>query len=183
MHIEVHVHGTVSLRNGATQPEVEQALRPWLDYVDIDGLADARSAIQDEPGIVFDRRRRALEICWTGYVGRNFQNALDAAFQLLGPYSEEAVAVEVSFYHEDGQDEHGWAFIGPTAEAIQEIQRRRLIDDVAAVLGRHFGDSEIGEVSALLNQLFTRRGTSTMTDAERDQPRTVRVPGGKRHLH
>ena len=57
MHTEVHVHGTVSLRNGVTQPEVEQALRPWLDYVDIDGLSDARSAIQDEPGIVFDRRR------------------------------------------------------------------------------------------------------------------------------
>jgi hypothetical protein len=85
MHTEVHVHGTVSLRNGVTQPEVEQALRSWLDYVDIDGLSDARSAIQDEPGIVFDRRRRVVEICWTGYVGRNFQNALDAAFQLLGP--------------------------------------------------------------------------------------------------
>jgi uncharacterized protein DUF6806 len=180
MHTEVHVHGTVSLRNGVTQPEVEQALRPWLDYVDIDGLADARSAIQDEPGIVFDRRRRAVEICWTGYVGRNFQNALDAAFQLLGPYSEEAAAVEVSYYHEDGQDEHGWAFVGPTAEAIQEMQRRRLVDDVAAVLARHFGDAEIGEVSALLNQLFARRGPGA--DAEREQPRSVRVPG-KRHLH
>jgi len=182
MHTEVHVHGTVSLRNGVTQPEVEQALRPWLDYVDVDGLADARSAIQDEPGIVFDRRRRALEICWTGYVGRNFQNALDAAFQLLGPYSEEAVAVEVSYYPEDGQDEHDWAFVGPTAESIQEMQRRRLIDDVSAVLARQFGDAEIEEVSALLNQLFARRGSSPVADAEREQPRSVRVPG-KRHLH
>jgi hypothetical protein len=182
MHTEVHVHGTVSLRNGVTQPEVEQALRPWLDYVDVDGLADARSAIQDEPGLVFDRRRRAVEICWTGYVGRNFQNALDAAFQLLGPYTEEAAAVEVSYYHEDGQDEHGWVFVGPTADAIQEMQRRRLIDDVSAVLARHFGDAEIGEVSALLGQLFARRGPGPATDAEREQPRTVRVPG-KRHLH
>jgi uncharacterized protein DUF6806 len=182
MHTEVHVHGTVSLRNGVNQPEIEQALRPWLDYVDVDGLADARSAIQDEPGIVFDRRRRALEICWTGYVGRNFQNALDAAFQGLGPYSEEAVAVEVSYYHEDGQDEHGWVFVGPTDEAIHDMQRRRLVDDVSLLLGRHFGDAEIGEVSALLNQLFARRAASPNPGAERDQPRTVRVPG-KRHLH
>jgi hypothetical protein len=183
MHTEVHVHGTVSLRNGVTQPEVEQALRPWFDYVDVDGLVDARSAIQDEPGIVFDRRRRAVEICWTGYVGRNFQNSLEAAFQLLSPYSEEAAAVEVSFYHEDGQDEHGWVFVGPTPESIQEMQRRRLIDDVSAVLARHFGDAEIGEVSALLNQLFARRGPGeAASDAEREQPRAVRVPG-KRHLH
>jgi uncharacterized protein DUF6806 len=182
MHTEVHVHGTVSLRNGVTQPEIEQALHPWLEYVDIDGLADARSAVQDEPGIVFDRRRRALEICWTGYVGRNFQNALDAAFQLLGPYSEEAAAVEVSYYHEDGQDEHGWVFVGPTDEAIQEMQKRRLIDDVSILLARHFGEAEIGEVSALLNQLFIRRAANPVSDAERDLPRTVRVPG-KRHLH
>lgn len=182
MHTEVHVHGTVSLRNGVGQPEVEQALRPWLDYVDIDGLADARSAIQDEPGIVFDRRRRAVEICWTGYVGRNFQNALDAAFELLGPYSEEAAAVEVSYYPEDGQDEHGWVFVGPTPEAILEMQKRRLMDDVSVLLARHFGDAEIGEVSALLNQLFARRGSAPAAETGREQPRTVRVPG-KRHLH
>ena len=42
MHTEVHVHGVVALKAGVTQAEVEQALRPWLDYVDLDGLADAR---------------------------------------------------------------------------------------------------------------------------------------------
>ena len=79
MHTEVHVHGLVPLKNGVTQAEVEQALRAWLDYVDLDGLADATSAHQDEPGVVFDRRRRVLDICWTGWVGRNFQRALDTA--------------------------------------------------------------------------------------------------------
>ena len=121
MHTEVHVHGTVVLRSGVTQAEIEQALRPWFDYVDVDGLADARSAHQDEPGIVFDRRRRALDICWTGYVGRNFQSGLEGAFQALSPYSEEAAAVEVSYYHEDGQDEHSWVFVGPTPESIREM--------------------------------------------------------------
>lgn len=182
MHTEVHVHGTVSLRTGVTQPEVEQALRPWFEYIDIDGLGDGRSAIQDEPGVVFDRRRRALEICWTGYVGRNFQHTLEAAFQLLSPYSEEATAVEVSYYQEDGQDEHGWVFVGPTPESIQEMQRRRLTEDVSAVLARHFGDAEIGEVAALINQLFARQGAAGAPESEREPARSVRVPV-KKHLH
>src|SRR5947208_1470223 len=57
MHTEVHVHGTVLLKSGVSQTDIELALRHWFDYVDVDGLADARSAHQDEPGIVFDRRR------------------------------------------------------------------------------------------------------------------------------
>ncbi|TMH48646.1 MAG: hypothetical protein E6H59_01305, partial [Betaproteobacteria bacterium] len=65
MHTEVHVHGTVLLKSGVSQTDIELALRHWFDYVDVDGLADARSAHQDEPGIVFDRRRRSLDICWT----------------------------------------------------------------------------------------------------------------------
>src|SRR6266571_4157117 len=114
MHTEVHVHGTVLLKSGVSQTDIELALRHWFDYVDVDGLADARSAHQDEPGIVFDRRRRSLDICWTGYVGRNFQHSLEGAFESLSPYSEEAAAVEVSYYQEDGQDEHSWVFVGPT---------------------------------------------------------------------
>jgi hypothetical protein len=180
MHTEVHVHGTVLLRNGVSQTDIELALRAWFDYVDVDGLADARSAHQDEPGIAFDRRRRALEICWTGYVGRNFQHSLEGAFESLSPYSEEAAAVEVSYYHEDGQDEHSWVFVGPTPESIRDMQRRRMIDDLSALLGRHFGDAEIGEVTALVNQVFARR------TAEGPQDRTqMRSTGasGKKHLH
>jgi hypothetical protein len=183
MHTEVHLHGTVALRSGVTQAEVEQALRPLFEYVDVDGLADARSAIQDEPGIVFDRRRRALEICWTGYVGRNFYNSLETAFQLLSPYSEEATAVEVSYYHEDGQDEHGWVFVGPTREAVQEMQRRRLIDDVSAVLTRHFGEAEINEVASLLDQLFVRRGADPAAGELEPERKLTMSPAGKKHLH
>jgi hypothetical protein len=180
MHTEVHVHGTVLLKSGAGQAEIELALRPWLDYVDVDGLADARSAHQDEPGIVFDRRRRSLDICWTGFVGRNFQNSLEGAFESLSPYSEEAAAVEVSYYHEDNQDEHSWVFVGPTPESIRDMQRRRMIDDVSVLLGRHFGDAEIGEVTALVNQLFVRRASEGPQD--RTQPRLTGA-AGKKHLH
>ena len=180
MHTEVHVHGTVLLKSGVSQTEIELALRSWFDYVDVEGLSDARSAHQDEPGIVFDRRRRALDICWTGYVGRNFQQALESAFDSLSPYSEEAAAVEVSHYHEDGQDEHGWVFVGPTPEAIRDMQGRRLMDDLSALLARHFGEAEIGEVTALVNQLFARRA------AKGPQERTALRPSasaGKKHLH
>src|SRR5690349_24626977 len=115
MHTEVHVHGTVLLKSGVSQTEIEVALRPWFDYVDFDSLADARSSHQDEPGIVFDRRRRALDICWTGYVGRNFQQSLDSAFASLSPFSEEAFGVEVSLLQEDGQVEHCWVIVCPSS--------------------------------------------------------------------
>src|SRR5258707_12735728 len=164
MHTEVHVHGTVLLKSGVSQTDIELALRHWFDYVDVDGLADARSAHQDEPGIVFDRRRRSLDICWTGYVGRNFQHSLEGAFESLSPYSEEAVAVEVSYYQEDGQDEHSWVFVGPTPESIRDMQRRRMIDDLSALLSRNFGDAEIGEATAPVNQMFALRVSVTRQD-------------------
>jgi len=86
----------------------------------------------------------------------------------------------VSYYQEDGQDEHSWVFVGPTPDAIREMQRRRMMDDLSALLSRHFGDAEIGEVHALVNQLFARRG------AEAPQDRAQARPGGasgKKHLH
>jgi len=47
----------------------------------------------------------------------------------------------VSYYQEDGQDEHSWVFVGPTPESIRDMQRRRMIDDLSALLARHFGDA------------------------------------------
>jgi hypothetical protein len=189
MHTEAHVHGVVPLKSGVTQAEVEQALRPWLDYVDLDGLADARSAHQDEPGIVFDRRRRVLDVCWTGWVGRNFQRALESAFESLCSYAEQAAGVEVTFYHEDGRDERTMAFVGPSPEAIQEEQRRSMIEDVSTLLSRHFAQGETGEVLQLVHQLFERRmaasGVTPGTGVDRSSSGTapVRLSAGKKHLH
>ena len=184
MHTEVHVHGTVSLRNGVTQADVEHALGPWLTYVDIENLNEARSAHQDEPGIVFDRRRRALEICWTGWVGRNFQKALESAFEALCPFSEDAAGVEVTYYQEDGRDEHGMVFVGPTQETIEATQRRYMIEDLQALLGRHFSEGEISEVVGMVNQLFDRRWSERgAAPATGTTERAQRFPGSKRHLH
>src|SRR5258705_13644886 len=58
MRMEAHIHGTVLLRAGTTTTQIEEALRPWLEYIDEDNMADAKSVHPDEPGLVFDRRRR-----------------------------------------------------------------------------------------------------------------------------
>ena len=137
MRMEVHVHGTVLLRAGTTPTQIEEALRPWLEYIDEDNLADAKSVHPDEPGILFDKRRRVLEVCWTGDVGRSFHQIVSDALASLNPFSEEAAAFEVSYYLEDGQDEFSVVFVGPTAGpdlrgAAQAHDRRRAEPAVAA---------------------------------------------------
>lgn len=182
MRTEVHVHGAIPLRHGVTQSQVEAALKPWLDYIDEDSLADARSAYEDEPGIGFDAKQRVLEICWTGDVGRNFREHIENALQSLNPYTERAAEIEVTYYHEDGQDEYGVVFVGPTAEAIHEAQRVAMVEDVTQLLGRHFGEAEIGEVLAVVNQLFSR----TPSAGTREITPTIQptlTPASRRRLH
>lgn len=160
MRIEVHLHGNVPLRPGVTLAQVEGALKPLLEYIDEDTLSDARSIYEDEPGIVFDSKQRLLEICWSGDVGRNFKEHAGTALSGLNAFTERAAEIEVTFYHDDGTDEYQLVFVGPTPEAIHEAQRQAMIDDVSAVLARQFGDNEIGEVVALINQLFLRASPS-----------------------
>lgn len=183
MHTEVHVHGNISLKRGITGAEIETALRTWFDYVDVDSLAEATSAREDEPGIALDSRRRVLEICWTGWVGRNFQRVVEEALSQLCPLAEQTAEVEVTYYHEDGRDEFGVVFVGPTADAIEEARRRRMMQDVSALLARQFNDGEIGEVTALIQRLFEQqRGQQGSSDASASTVRTS-VPRGTRHLH
>jgi hypothetical protein len=160
MPIEVHLHGNVPLRPGVTLGQVEAALRALLEYIDEDSLAEAKSVYEDEPGIVFDAKERVLEICWSGDVGNNFKEHVSSALSGLNSFTERAAEVEVTYYHDDGTDEYQLVFIGPTPEAIHEAQRQAMIDDVSAVLSRQFGDTEVGEVVALINQLFLRASPS-----------------------
>jgi hypothetical protein len=71
-------------------------------------------------------------------------------------------------------------FVGPTLESIRDMQRRRMIDDLSALLARHFGDAEIGEVTALVNQMFARRASDAPQDRTQVRPGGV---SGKKHLH
>ena len=166
LRIEVHVHGEVALRAGVTAAQVEAALRPLLEYIDEDNLADVRSVYEDEPGILYEAREHLLSICWSGDVGRKFGEKVQAALAELAPYTERASGVSLSFYHDDGQDEFSMLFVGPTAESIHEAERLYLVEEMSRLLGRHFTEAEIGEVVSLVNQLFTRtRGGTGTTSA------------------
>ena len=185
MRMEVHVHGTVLLRAGTTPSQIEEALRPWLEYIDEDNLADAKSVHPDEPGLLFDKRRRVLEVCWTGDVGRSFHTTVSNALAALNAFSEEAAAFDVSYYLEDGQDEFSVVFVGPTPELIREAQRHRMIEDVQNLLSRQFSEPEVGEVTALVNQLFERnwKGAAPLSPSGTTTSEIVPMPPGRKHLH
>lgn len=184
MQVEVHVHGTVQLRPGVSLSQLEAALQPWLDYLDVENLDEAKSVQRDEPGIVFDNRRRLLEICWTGDVGRNFRKVIEDSMQSLHRYCEHAAEIQLSYYHEDGRDEIGIVFVGPTPESIHEAQRRRMEEDIANLLSRHFGQQEVSEVVTLVNDLFGRSWSNRPADAGSGlSSEPVASPKGRRHLH
>ncbi len=156
MRHEIHVHADIPILEGVSRRQIEQALAPWLEYLDADGLSDLKSLEADEPGIKYDEKELILYLCWTGEVGRSFHNALESALESLGPYCYEAVEVEVTLYHENGEQESKLLFVGPTPQAIHEAQRRCMIEDVAAILGRQFEKAQVGEVTTLVNDLFDR---------------------------
>src|SRR6476646_815988 len=73
-----------------------------------------------------------------------------------GPYCYAAVEVDVTTYLENGEQESKLLFVGPTVQAIHEAQRRCMVEDVAAILGRQFDKAAVSQVTALVNELFDR---------------------------
>jgi hypothetical protein len=184
MRTEVHVHGTLPLRAGATLAQLEAALQPWLDYLDVESLDELKSVHRDEPGLVFDARRRQLEICWTGDVGRNFRKVIEDSLQAVCRYTEHATEVQLSYYHEDGRDEVGIVFVGPSPDTIHEAQRRRMVEDVSNLLSRHFNQQEISEVVNHVNELFSRSWQQNGNVGQVEvATEPVRTPRGRKHLH
>jgi len=184
MRVEVHVHGNIQLRAGVTLSQLESAFQPWLDYLDVENIDEAKSVHRDEPGIVFDSRRRLLEICWTGDVGRNFRKVIEDALQSLCRFCEQASEIQLSYYHEDGRDEIGIVFVGPNADAIHEAQRRRMVEDISNILARHFGQQEAAEVVTIVNDLFSRSWMEKSQSGETGLA-SEPVPNlkGRKHLH
>jgi hypothetical protein len=156
MRHEVHLHADIPILEGVSRRQLEQAFAPLLEYLDADGLADVKSLEPDEPGIKFDEKELLLTLCWTGEIGRSFHGVLEAALDALGPFCYEAVDVDLTMYHENGEQESKLLFVGPTAQAIHEAQRRCMIEDAAAILARQFGKEEVAQVTALVNELFDR---------------------------
>ena len=183
MRVEVHVHGTILLKAGTSVEQMESAMRPLLDYIDEDSLADVRSIHPDEPGIVFDRDRSVVEICWTGDVGRSFRQLFSEALDALSTYCEEAAPVDITYYHEDGRDEFDVMFIGPTSASIDRARRQRMMEDLQHVLTRDFDDAEISQVHKLVNELFDRRWETGRTTSEGSSTDGSDVPLRRRQLH
>ena len=156
MRLEVHVHADIPILEGVSRRQLEQAFAPLLEYLDADGLSDVKSLEPDEPGIKYDEKDLIVYLCWTGEIGRSFHGALEATLENLGPYCYEAVEVDVTTYLENGEQESKLLFVGPTAQAIHEAQRRCMIEDVAAILGRQFDKAAVAQVTALVNEMFDR---------------------------
>ena len=156
MRHEVHIHADIPILEGVSKRQLEQAFAPLLEYLDADGLADVKSLEADEPGFKYDEKELILYLCWTGEVGRSFHGALEAALDNLGPYCYEAVELDVTVYHENGEQESKLLFVGPTAQAIHEAQRRCMVEDVAAILSRQFDKKQVAAITAQVNELFDR---------------------------
>ena len=183
MRTEVHVHGNLRFLKGVTTAQVESGLRPWLSYLDIDSVEEARSLEQEEPGIAFDTGARELTICWTGEVGRNFHAQLTEALNNLGPLTEYASEIEVTYYPENGEDEFFQMFVGPTQEAIHEFRRQCVAEDVSALLARHLGKAEVEQVTALVNQLFDQDWATRKITGEHSTSSSTVIPLHPRNKH
>jgi hypothetical protein len=157
MRQEVHVHADIPILEGVTRKQLEQALAPWLEYLDAENMGDVKSLEPNEPGIQYDDKELLLHLCWTGEIGRSFHRAIDEALDNLGHYCYEAVEVDLTVYHDNGDQESRLLFVGPTAQAIHEAQRRCMLEDVTGLLERQFDKEATAEVLTLVNELFDRQ--------------------------
>ena len=181
MPLEVYVRGTIPIQTGTSHLRIEEALRPWLDYIDEESVSEAKSIHPDELGIRYDQTRGALDICWTGTVGSNFRKVLAESLAHLNLLSEDAGCIDVTYYHDDGREEADIMFVGPDMNAIQMAQKSRMSADVGHLLSRQFGDSEIAEVVAVVNKIFDRNWHSKTTQTE--QGSLIFSEGPSKHLH
>jgi len=200
---EIHVHGDVPLRPDVTYTQLQEALKPLWKYAGAKSLADAaESAYEEEPGIKFDATEHTLHMCWTIEGDENFRQSLDEMCMSLNELSEQGAAIEVTFYDAEFDDEEEppeaearddfvMLFVGPTPAAIMQVQRDLLVEDVVALMERHFDASELGGVVAEVDRLFSQRFDALVSSLEIGKPpRGSGGPGGghgggrrPRHLH
>ena len=185
MRMEVHLHADIPMLEGVSKKQIELAVAPLLDYLDADGLADVKSLEPEEPGLRYDEKELMLLMCWTGETGRSFHPALESALENLGPLCYEAVEVELTLYLDNGEQESRLLFVGPTALAIHEAQKRCMVEVVSALLARQFGKEQIAEVTALVDRLFEQdwkeHGSEVKKKPERAFETATRP--SRKHLH
>jgi hypothetical protein len=120
----------------------------------------------------------------------------------LNELSAEGSQIEVTFYDADfdeedeeqgreARDDFVLLFVGPTPEAIMQAQRDLLVEDVVALMERHFDGAELGGVVGEIDKLFQGRYSALTSSLELGRP--PRGPGSgssghgggrrPRHLH
>lgn len=191
---EIHLHGEVPLRAPVQFEQIQEALKPIWKYAGARSLADgARSSYEDEPGIRFDAPQHMLQFCWTVGGDDDFRQTLDEMCMNLNELAETGAAIEVSFYdtefddEEDGDDDPDaesrddfmMLFVGPNPAAIMQVQRDLLVQDLVALMERHFDGSELSGVVAEVDKLFAQRFDALVSSLEIGKPR--RGPGGGGH--
>ena len=201
---EIHVHGDVTLRSDVGFDALQDALKPLWKYIGARSLADAAASLyDDEPGIRFDPHQHLLQMCWTLEGDEDFRHQLDDLCMNLNELSAQGTQIEVTFYDaeydEDDEDDNRESrddfmllFVGATPEAIMQAQRNLLVEDVVALMERHFDGAELGGVVAEIDKLFQGRYSALTSSLELGKP--PRGPGGggssghgsgrrPRHLH
>ena len=198
---EIHVHGDVPLRDDVVFDQIQEALKPLWQYAGGRSLAAvAESSYEDEPGIRFDAAGHVLQICWTVNGDEDFRQAVEDACMGLNEIASAGAPLEVSFYdtefdeedennEEEARDDFLMCFVGPTPAAIMQVQRDLLVQDVVQVMERHFDASELGEVVASIDKLFTQRFDALVSSMQLGKPPRGHGPSGHggprkpRHLH
>ena len=205
--LEIHIHGEVALRADVAAGQVQDALKPLWKYAGARSLADASTSVyEEEPGIRFDATAHLLQICWTVAGDEDFRQVLDEVAMSLNELAERGAAIEVTFYDvefDEDEGDHGSAdesesrddfvmlFVGPDPAAIMQVQRDLLVQDVVAMMERHFDGAELGGVVAEIDKLFNQRFDALTNSLELGRP--PRGSGGNggghgggrrpRHLH
>jgi len=179
---EIHVHGQVPLRADVNLEQIQDALKPLWKYAGARSLAEgAGSAYEDEPGIKFDAPEHLLQLCWTVAGDEDFRQSLDEMCMSLNELSETGATIEVTFYDTDfdEEDEESGAesrddfimlFVGPNPAAIMQVQRDLLVQDMIALMERHFDGSELAGVVAEVDKLFAKRFDALVNSLEIGRP-------------
>jgi hypothetical protein len=166
---EIHVHGDIALRVGTSLEQVQETLKPLWAYTGAHTLAQAAaSAYHEEPGIRFDAASAQLQMCWTVGGDLDFRQSIEEMCLGLNELAARGAAIEVSFHDmafdeedagpdEQARDDFLMMFVGPTPEAILQVQRDMLADDVMRVMERHFDTAELSGVVAEIDKLFAAR--------------------------
>jgi uncharacterized protein (DUF2267 family) len=201
---EIHVHGDVPLREDVSFAQLEEALKPLWSYAGAKSLVrGAVSSYEEEPGLRFDAKEHALHMCWTVPADEDIRQALEEMCMGLNEIASAGAAIEVSIYDTEFDDEDDEQdddiesrddflilFVGPTPGDIMQVQRDMLVEDVMAVVERHFERSEMQGIVSEVDKLFTQRFDALVSSLQ--VGRQPRGPGGgssghggrkPRHLH